>query len=264
MASGHTQQPKHDHSVPGRRLARPEWAELIGAGDRFDEVLFVDGLGATLLTHVRLQMVRRAATEAIRLRTEHLRAQQPSSDLVDDADAAADRLQNTLKHMDAKQGEGVEPAARVIAMLTHREYVAACFDAQDIVAPAEIVDLALQALRLPRLDSDTSIKLIMNRVTVKDAVSVGVVLGERYWWPRPLRELAVDHVRSGRPIGPLVDCLDGLGFSNLTPMQQRAALRLLTSPSNPYGMDPNAIAAVVRGVALDDDLAAELRRPAEP
>lgn len=263
MVGGHWQQPAVRHAPHERRLITKDWARLLKESERFDAALLVDSLGAMLLPHVRLDMVRRTATEAIRLRTLELRLDHPSADAIDDADAAADRLANTLKRIDARQGEGVEPAAAAIAVLARPDYPAACALAQKITSPAEVLEQVILSLRLPHHDVDTTIQLIMDGVSVTEAVATGAVLGDRHWWPGPLRELALDHVRGGRKLGPLVECLDGLGFSNLSPMQQRAALRLLNSPGNPYGLDPNAIAAAVRGVSLKDgDGIPDLWRPA--
>lgn len=238
-------------AVAERPLTATEWAALTHASAELDTAWLVDNVGGALLTHVKRQLVRRAATDAVRLRVLELRS--PGRRQTDDADAAADRLANTLTRMNEQQDEDVEPAATAIALLTRGEYAAACAAAQAFVKPYELAEHVVHALHLPRHDSAVSIALIMEGVAVPTALEVGSILGERGWWPEPLRRLVVGHVRAGNAIGPLTGCLDELGFANLSPMQQRAALALLSSPGNPYGLDGVAIAAAVRGVAVGDE-----------
>jgi len=238
------------------RVSASLWSALLGARP-LDRAVLVETLGDALLDHVVSPMLRRAADDALRLRLTALLAEDPRrpapapahlADLQRNADGAAAKLRNALNRLTESRGAEVEPAAHAMAVLTGADPADACAAAQVPLRATEVVAHALAALGLRGLDPVEVLALARAGIAVQQALTLAELLATRRWWPKRLREFALDSVSAGRDAAAVVACMDDLGFAQLSPWQQRAALALLGGPESRYGLDGTAAAAEVRGI----------------
>lgn len=264
-------------ALTGARIPMARWHDLLTTTLRaradavvalhLDEAILLEEVGDLVVALIARPLPRRAAADALRLRVEALRSSDPTA--TTNAASATQRLRDVLLRVDEQRGTTSEPAGDVVVTLTGGDLAGGCVAAARLVEPRLVVGAVLHARHLLDVPAYEVTRLLEQGLGVAEAVRLGTLLGQRQWWPAPLREFAFAGVQSGRPIDALVQCLDELGFSQLNIRQQGVALALLVDPHSPYGLDGTAIGAAARGISMDGgalDMSARraiaaLRRP---
>ncbi|RZS89686.1 hypothetical protein EV189_1457 [Motilibacter rhizosphaerae] len=244
MPQDQDQERQPDEVLPQSEQA---WRALMAVASPRERASVLERIAGELIPMISRPLLRNAAQDAVRLRAEALRRNEPDSD---DADAARARLNATLEHMRQRQDFEVEPAARVVVDLTSRDLGVGLTGVQEMLGPGYVLEVALPAIETRGLDRQLLVGLVGSGLEMEEAVQIAASLGPYSWWPRSMRANILSFLQEGADVESVVRCFSDLAFGKLTPGQQRAAMTLLRRGDVGQGMDGVAIAAAVRGITL--------------
>ncbi|MDR7273756.1 hypothetical protein [Catenuloplanes atrovinosus] len=201
------------------------WAELLAASAQFDAPYFVEELTTALAPRITNPLVRREIELAAATVNRHLL--RPLDEyLADDAQAARQRLRNTLDRVDADSTRLTE--AWVINAAVGGDYPGAAAGAEPLLGAQPTLLLAMTALRLERFDTELAVNLLAAGRSPEEAIRYGGLVGRYAWWPKWLLEIGARRAMDGTLNEGVITALDACAFAKLTAAQTHIARKLLS------------------------------------
>ncbi|WP_127506934.1 hypothetical protein [Actinoplanes solisilvae] len=208
------------------------WAELLGAGDRFDAASVAEGLSDEIIPRITSRLLRREAELAADAVVRHLR--RPAvAELSSRSAQAVDRLRATVARLDerASAGNGLDEAY-ALCLVLRGEYAEGTALASRFVPTAPLLKVVVEGLRLERFDKSLALRLMRAGQSPTAAVRSGLAVGRYGWWPSWLLTIVAERSLAGTLDEPAIRALDQCAYAELTPTQARVARRLLAGDAD--------------------------------
>lgn len=219
-----------------RRLHSEDWwSRLVGASDRLDEAILVEGLGDLVVPHIGSPLLRREVEIATITVTRHLE-KPANTDVAEQAAQAVSRLTETIERINERStGSTSTEEAAVVLLALRGNYAAAAAAAEPTVGTTALQRLVVTALRLERFDTALAMRLLDAGQAPETAIRSGSLIGQYRWWPSWLLRIITERALAGTLDEETIAALDNCAYAALSPMQAHLARKLL-------GGDPQLLA----------------------